>query len=322
MTETILVTGGAGFIGSHVAERLVARGSTVLALDNFDPYYDPEIKRGNLTGLLESERFRLYEGDIRDTGLLETIAHQHSIDAIIHLAAKAGVRPSLEDPATYADVNLGGTVALLELARRHEIGRFIFASSSSVYGERNDVPFRESDPVDEPVSPYAATKRAGEILVRSYHEAFGLDAACLRFFTVYGPRQRPEMAIHAFLRKLDHDEPIPVFGDGSSRRDYTYIDDIVEGVLLALDRHRGFDVYNLGNHRMVRLDELLQLIGNAYGSAPTLQRLPTQAGDVSQTCADLTHSRAKLGYTPSTPIEAGLSQFVEWYLSTRIAIPQ
>lgn len=322
MSETILVTGGAGFIGSHVCEHLVERGSTVIAIDNFDPYYDPSIKRQNLAGLIGSEHFQLYEGDIRDLELLEKIANQHPIDAIIHLAAKAGVRPSLQDPAEYADVNLTGTVALLELARRHEIGRFIFASSSSVYGERNEVPFRESDPVEDPVSPYAATKRAGETVVKSYHLAYGIDASCLRFFTVYGPRQRPEMAIHSFLRRLDQGEPIPVFGDGSSRRDYTYIDDIVAGILLTLDNHRGFDIYNLGNHRMVRLDELLELIGEAYGRTPAIDRQGVQQGDVSQTCADVSHSREKLGYSPSTPIEIGLSHFVDWYLNTRIAVTQ
>ena len=313
MSVRVLLTGGAGFIGSSVCDRLLARGDEVIVLDNLDDYYEPAIKRKNLESAREQEGFTFVEGDIRDHDLLENLAKTHPVDAIIHLAARAGVRPSIEQPTLYTDVNLVGTSRLLELAHRFSIDNFVFASSSSVYGERTETPFRETDLVDHPVSPYAATKKAGELLCHSFHHLFGTNIACLRFFTVYGPRQRPEMAIHRFTRMIDNGEAIPVFGDGSSRRDYTYIDDIVSGVVATLDQNDGYEVYNLGNHRMVTLTELVESIGKAVGSAPKIDRQPNQPGDVSVTCADISHAQEKLGYDPKTPIEEGLRAFVDWY---------
>ena len=313
MAMRILLTGGAGFIGSHVCDRLLARGDEVVVLDNLDDYYDPAVKRRNLRDARSRDGFTFIEGDIRDGELLGRIGRTHALDGIIHLAARAGVRPSIEQPTLYNDVNLVGTSRMLELARDFSIGNFVFASSSSVYGEREETPFRETDPVDHPVSPYAATKKAGELLCHSFHHLFQLPVACLRFFTVYGPRQRPEMAIHRFTRRIEAGETIPLFGDGSSLRDYTYIDDIVAGVLASLDRNEGFEVYNLGNHRMVSLSELVSAIGHALGREPIIERHPSQPGDVSRTCAEISHAREQLGYEPETPLEVGLARFVEWY---------
>ncbi len=321
MARTILVTGGAGFIGSHVAEALIARGDRVVCVDNFDDYYDPQIKRDNVR-LLEGEQFQLYELDIRDRAGLHELARTESLDAIIHLAARAGVRASIEEPVLYSQVNLIGTMNMLELARESEVRDFVFASSSSVYGERNRVPFKETDAVDRPVSPYAATKRAGEVLAASYHELYDLNIACLRFFTVYGPRQRPEMAISTFTRRIEAGEPIPVFGDGSARRDFTFVTDIVDGVLRALDQNRGYDIYNLGNHRMVSVREIIDLIADKVGQPANLEFLPHQAGDVSVTCADVSHARERLGYEPSTPIDEGISNYVEWYLTSKVIATQ
>ena len=313
MSLRVLITGGAGFIGSSVCDRLLARGDEVVVLDNLDDYYDPQIKRKNLESARAQDGFTFIEGDIRDAALLENLAKTHPLDAIIHLAARAGVRPSIEQPTLYTDVNLVGTSLLLELAQRYSIDNFVFASSSSVYGERTETPFRETDLVDHPVSPYAATKKAGELLCHSFHHLFGTNIACLRFFTVYGPRQRPEMAIHRFTRMIDQGEAIPVFGDGSSRRDYTYIDDIVSGVVASLDQNEGYQIYNLGNHRMVTLAKLVERIGEAVGKAPKIDRQPNQPGDVSVTCAEISHAASKLGYDPKTPIEEGLRAFVDWY---------
>ncbi|HHN75566.1 MAG TPA: NAD-dependent epimerase/dehydratase family protein, partial [Acidobacteria bacterium] len=241
-----MVTGAAGFIGSHVTDRLIERGDRVLGLDNFDDFYDPAVKRDNLRRWEGHEAFHLVEGDIRDRHLLAGLMAGEPIDAVVHLAARAGVRPSLEQPELYADVNVRGTTVLLEAARQAGIGRVIYASSSSVYGGNEKVPFSEDDPVDHPVSPYAATKKATEVIAHAFHHLYGMDTIGLRFFTVYGPRQRPEMAIHKFTRLIDRGRPVPMFGDGSSQRDYTYIDDIVVGVLAAIDRARGCRVYNLG----------------------------------------------------------------------------
>jgi UDP-glucuronate 4-epimerase len=309
----VLITGAAGFIGSHVTETLVAEGWDVVGLDNFDPFYDPAIKRENLRGLKRSKLFRLVEGDIRDPQALESAAAGGTFDAVIHLAARAGVRPSLAQPRLYADVNLAGTVELLEFVRRKEVPRFVFGSSSSVYGEREGSPFREEDNVDYPISPYAATKKAGELLCYSYHHNHGIATACLRFFTVYGPRQRPEMAIHAFTRSIEQGEPITVYGDGQSRRDYTYIEDIVNGIVAATERSKGYRVYNLGNHRTVELRELIRLLEDLLGKKAEIQNLPVQPGDVPLTCADIQRAQEELGYSPTVPIERGLELFVEWY---------
>ncbi len=313
MASRIMVTGGAGFIGSHLCDRLLARGDEVVALDNLDDYYDPAIKLRNLQQARDHQSFTFVEGDIRDAALLTKLGKTHNFDAIVHLAARAGVRPSIEQPTLYNDVNLVGTSRLLEFSQSHSIDHFVFASSSSVYGERTQTPFRETDRVDHPVSPYAATKKGGELLCHTFHHLFDLNVACLRFFTVYGPRQRPEMAIHRFTRMIDAGEAIPVFGDGTSQRDYTYIDDIVDGVIAALDRNRGYRVFNLGNHRMVTLSELVETIGSALGRNPEIDRQPNQPGDVSITCADISRAQEELGYQPSTPIEEGVRKFVDWY---------
>jgi UDP-glucuronate 4-epimerase len=309
----VLITGAAGFIGSHVTETLLADGWDVTGIDNFDNFYDPAIKRENLRGLKKNKSFRLIEGDIREPALLEPVASSIRFDAIIHLAARAGVRPSLEQPRLYADVNVAGTTEMLELARRHAISKFIFASSSSVYGEREGSPFREEDNVDFPISPYAATKKAGELLSYTYHHSYGIHVACLRFFTVYGPRQRPEMAIHKFTRAIDQGESISIYGEGDSRRDYTYIDDIVAGIVSALERAKGYRVYNLGNHRTVELRELVRLLEEDLGKKAEIKHLPPQMGDVPLTCADIQRAQEELGYNPSVPIERGLELFVEWF---------
>ena len=312
---TILVTGGAGFIGSHLVERLTARGDTVVALDNFDPYYDAAVKRRNLraaTRAQQSRRFTLVEGDIRDAGGLDVLFAAHRFDAVVHLAARAGVRPSIADPLLYADVNVTGTTRLLETCRRHGVGRFLFGSSSSVYGDSTAVPFSEAARVDRPVSPYAATKVAGELLAFSYHHLFGMDISCLRFFTVYGPRQRPEMAIHKFARLIMEGRPLERFGDGATERDYTYIDDIMDGVLKALDRVKGYAIYNLGESRRVSLAHLIELLEMEIGKRAVVQALPEQPGDVKMTCADISRARADLGYDPRVAIEEGIRRFVAW----------
>ena len=305
----ILVTGGAGFIGSHVAGALLARGDSVCVLDNFNDFYAPALKRENAARLT---RAQIVSGDIRDQALVAKLFEQGGFDGIVHLAAMAGVRPSLEDPLHYADVNVRGTLILLEQLKQRPTTRFVFASSSSVYGSNERVPFREDDDIHHPVSPYAATKRAGELLAYTYHHLYGVPTACLRFFTVYGPGQRPEMAIAKFTRSIMAKQPIPFFGDGSTRRDYTYIDDIVDGVVRALDRCAGYEIYNLGESATTTLSELVQWIGRAVGEEPILERLPLQPGDVMVTYADISKARAKLGYAPRTAVADGLRRYVEW----------
>ena len=310
----ILLTGGAGFIGSWVGERLLADGHQVVCIDNFNDFYDPEIKRGNLASSLRSESYELAEGDICDEGLLDELFASHRFDAVVHLAAWAGVRPSIERPRIYQQVNLGGTMNLLEHARHGRVPRFVFVSSSSVYGGRKDPPFRETDSVGNPVSPYAATKRAGELLCYTYHHLFGLAVSCLRYFTVYGPRQRPEMAIHKFARRMRQGRPIPLFGDGSSSRDYTYVDDIVDGTVRALDRCEGYEIYNLGESETTTLKELVDLIASSLGIEPLVEWLPDQPGDVPLTFADVSKAKERLGYAPSVPVREGVGRFIEWYL--------
>ncbi len=315
MAQRILVTGGAGFIGSHLCERLLERGDEVVVLDNFNDFYDPAIKRENARLLGGA---RVVEGDIRDQELVARLFRENEFDALVHLAAMAGVRPSLVDPLHYGDVNVRGTQILLrELERRPEV-RLVFASSSSVYGVNERVPFREDDDIHRPVSPYAATKRAGELLCFTHHHLYGTPTACLRFFTVYGPRQRPEMAIHAFVRRALEKKPIPFFGDGTTRRDYTYIDDIVDGVVRSLDRAKGYAIYNLGESQTVSLAELVALIGELAGVEPILDRRPLQPGDVPITYADVSKARAELGYEPRTSLRAGLERFLEWYRAERL----
>ena len=322
----VVVTGGAGFIGSHLCERLVGRGHEVCCVDSFDSFYDPAVKRENIAGILGDPRFTLVEADIRDPGaVLDGLASSFpACDVIVHLAARAGVRPSIEDPLLYSQVNLDGTTAMLEVARKLGVDRFVFGSSSSVYGNADKVPFSESDPVDRPISPYAATKRAGELLCHTYHHLFGLSVVCLRFFTVYGPRQRPDLAIHKFTRLLLEGRPIPMFGNGSTERDYTYVDDILQGIEGAIDytarAEPVFEIVNLGESRTTSLARLIELIGEAVGTKPRIERLPPQAGDVQRTFADVSHARELFGYAPTTPVEAGIPRFVEW-MKSRIGGP-
>ena len=309
----VLVTGAAGFIGSHTAERLLARGERVIGLDNFDPFYDPALKRANLSAASRDPRFTLVEGDIRDAALLDALFAKEPVRAVIHLAARAGVRPSVEEPALYADVNVRGTTVVLESARQAGVRKVVYASSSSVYGGNTKVPFSEDDPVDHPVSPYAATKKATELVASAYHHLYGIDTIGLRFFTVYGPRQRPEMAIAAFTRRIDEGRPVPVFGDGSALRDYTYIDDIVDGVMGALDRGRGDRVYNLGESETTSLLELVRRIGDALGREPRIEFRPAQPGDVPTTYADIARARRELGYHPAVRVAEGIPRFVAWH---------
>ena len=309
----MLVTGGAGFIGGHLCQRLLDRGDSVVCIDSFDTFYDPAIKRATAAMLARSPRFRLLEADVRDAAGLELAG----IDAIVHLAACTGVRPSVQDPLHCTRVNVEGTTAMLELARSLGVKAFVFGSSSSVYGDSTAVPFREDAPAAAPISPYAATKRAGELLCHTYAHLHGLGVVCPRFFTVYGPRQRPDLAIHKFARLMAAGEPIPIFGDGSTRRDYTYVDDIVQGVEGAIGyaaSHPGaFELFNLGESDTVPLSRLVELLGAALGVEPVLHRLPAQPGDVRQTLADVSRARAMLGYSPRVRIEEGIPRFVEWF---------
>lgn len=307
-----LVTGAAGFIGSHLSERLTSDGWDVVGLDNFDPFYSKEVKRGNIAGLVSSGKFELIEGDIRDAECVGDILRRGDIDIIVHLAAKAGVRPSIEDPLGYQDVNINGTMVMLESAIKNDVKNFVFASSSSVYGNNEKVPFSETDNVDYPISPYAATKKACELLCHTYSHLYGIGMTCLRFFTVYGPRQRPDLAIHKFARLIEAGEAIPVFGDGSMKRDFTYIDDIINGVVAAMERCGGYEVYNLGESRPVRLDDLITAIENALGKKAIINRLPEQPGDVKQTYADIGKAQRELDYSPKTEVSAGLANFVRW----------
>jgi UDP-glucuronate 4-epimerase len=317
MDMNVLVTGGAGFIGSHLVERLLGEGHGIVCLDNFDDFYDPALKRRNLARASQNPGFKLVEGDLRDEKLLGRIFEKEKIDWVAHLAARAGVRPSIQNPALYADVNIRGTVCLLEACQQHGVRRFIFASSSSVYGNSSRVPFSEDDPVNRPISPYAATKKAGELLCHAYHHLYGMDIACLRYFTVYGPRQRPEMAIHHFTRSILEGRKISLFGDGSSRRDYTYVEDIIEGTLGAFSRENGFQIYNLGESQTISLSELIREIEGQAGKKAILEYLPEQPGDVKQTYADIRKAREMLGYNPRTKVREGLARFVQWYLEEK-----
>ncbi len=313
MSSRVLVTGGAGFIGSHLTERLLANQDAVICLDNFNDFYDPGIKRENIIDFMDNSRFHLFEGDIRDSDLVEKIFRDYSPDAVVHLAAMAGVRPSIEDPLLYNDVNVNGTCVLLEAARKYPVSNFLFGSSSSVYGARDTVPFSEKEEVTRTISPYAATKVAGEILCYTYHHLYNIPLTCLRFFTVYGPRQRPEMAIHLFARLIRDEEAVPIFGDGSSRRDYTYIDDIIDGVLRSIERPFGYEIINLGESQTVALMELVTLLEEGLGKKAKLKILPDQPGDVPVTFADVSRARELLGYEPSISIEKGIKKFVEWF---------
>jgi UDP-glucuronate 4-epimerase len=306
-----LVTGGAGFIGSHLCQRLLAAGRAVHVLDNLDPFYDPALKRQNLELLSRAggNRFTFVQGDLRDADACARALA--GCDGVVHLAGLAGVRPSIQDPVRYMDVNVTGTQLLLQQLGNRKVP-FVFGSSSSVYGGNTKVPFSESDPVDRPVSPYAASKKAGEVLCHAFHHLRGNPVTCLRFFTVYGPRQRPEMAIHQFARCIREGRPLPFFGDGSSRRDYTYVDDITSGVVSALERARGYAIYNLGGAMTTSLAELVAMLEQHLGRQAVLQRLPDQPGDVPITHADVRLAERELGYRCTIPVQEGLRRFCEW----------
>jgi len=310
----ILVTGGAGFIGSHVCRLLLSEGHTVTLIDDFNDYYDPSIKRANVAAL--NGNIKVVEGDIRDRDRIQSLFAEGKFGTVIHIAARAGVRPSVKDPQLYIDTNITGTHHLLEASRQHDVERFVFASSSSVYGLSKTVPFSEDLPLPQTLSPYAATKLAGEHLCGNYSHLFGLRVVCLRFFTVYGPGQRPDLAIHKFTDAIHKGKPIPQYGDGSTRRDYTYIDDIVQGVMGAL-RYEGprFDIFNLGENQTITLSELIREIEKGLGKTAVIERLPEQQGDMPLTSADITKARSLLGYNPRTKIAEGIPKFIEWYLN-------
>ena len=335
-----LVTDAAGFIGSYMSERLLRDGWKVVGVDNFDDFYDPKIKRRNVAGCLKNKNFQLIEADIRDGNAMDK-AVGNGVEIIIHLAARAGVRPSIAQPMLYADVNINGTMVLLEAAKKHKVSKFIFGSSSSVYGNNKKIPFSEDDSVDFPISPYAATKKAGELICHTYHHLYGICITSLRFFTVYGPRQRPDLAIHKFAKLIEQGKPIPVYGDGSMMRDFTYIDDIIDGVVAAInrltsharpERSRGesrpssvevllrrmeaasheFNIYNLGNASPISVNDLVTKIEKSLGKKAVREYLPAEPGDVERTFADIAKAERELGYKPRTTIEEGLARFVKW----------
>ncbi len=311
----ILVTGGAGFIGSHLVERLLADGYEVAVLDDFNDFYDPQIKRRNLASV--ADKITVHEADLRDASAVDQVLQDGKFDTVIHLAARAGVRPSIGQPQLYYDTNVGGTLHLLEAARVAGLDRFIFASSSSVYGLEKAVPFSENLHLTQTVSPYAATKIAGEFLCSTYSHLYRMRIVALRFFTVYGPRQRPDLAIHQFTRRIWNGQPIDQFGDGTTRRDYTYIDDIIQGVTASLG-YEGplFDIFNLGENETIQLKDLIAAIEETLGRKAEINRLPEQPGDVPLTCADISKARRLLGYKPATPLHLGLPRFVEWFHHT------
>lgn len=317
--KNILITGGAGFIGSHLVDLLLAEGDwRVTVVDDFNDFYDPSIKHRNIRAHLQNGGYRLVNADIRDRAALESAFAEANFDCIVHLAARAGVRPSLSQPTLYAETNIDGTLDLLELARAQGVKQFVFGSSSSVYGLNAKVPFSEDDPIFNPISPYAATKAAGELICHTYAHLYDLRIVCLRFFTVYGARQRPDLAIHKFAKLIDAGQPIPVFGDGTTRRDYTYIEDIIAGVRAAIDYDQSkFEVINLGESRTVELRELIALLEKALDRHAEIDRQPRQPGDVPQTFADVTKARRLLGYDPRTQIEEGIEKFVEWFRESK-----
>jgi len=317
MKKEILVTGGAGFIGSHLVDHLLGEGSwRVTVVDDINDFYSPAIKRANIAGHLQNPDYKLVEADIRDSAAMAAMFDETRFDVIVHLAARAGVRPSLAEPKLYAETNINGTLNLLELAREHDIKQFVFGSSSSVYGINTKVPFAEDDRIHQPISPYAATKAAGELLCHTYTHLYGIRCICLRFFTVYGAKQRPDLAIHKFSKLISEGKPIPVFGDGSMRRDYTYIDDIIQGVRSAIDYGATmYEVFNLGESQTTELGELISLLEQNLDTHAIIDRQPMQPGDVPTTFADISKSREMLGYNPTTKIVDGIPKFIEWFRS-------
>lgn len=311
----ILVTGGAGFIGSHLCERLLKEGHSVVNIDNYNDYYDPQIKRKNVRNSLLNDKYSFYEADIRDAGLIREIFSHEEIDAVVHLAAMAGVRPSIENPLLYTEVNIIGTVNILNEIVRNKIRNFIFASSSSVYGNNKKVPFSEEDSVDFPISPYAASKKSIELIAHTFHHLYNISTVGLRFFTVYGPRQRPDLAIHKFAKKIIKEEKIYLYGDGSTMRDYTYIDDIIDGVVKSIKyskENNCYEIFNLGESRTVSLLEMVEVLERKIGKIAIKEFLPMQPGDVDKTSADISKSKKLLGYAPETDFEEGISRFIDW----------
>jgi len=319
VNKRILLTGGAGFIGSHLADKLLAEGTyEVAVLDNFNEFYAPSIKRENIAQHSENPNFRLYEADICCAETVEKIFAENNFDAIVHLAAWAGVRPSLLNPKLYTEVNVNGTLNLLEAAKNAGVRQFVFGSSSSVYGINSKIPFAEDDKISQPISPYAATKAAGELLCHTFSHLYDLRTVCLRFFTVYGARQRPDLAIHKFSKLIWEENPIPVFGDGTTRRDYTYVDDIVQGVRAAIDYDKSnYEIFNLGESQTIELKDLIVLLEENLGKKAIIERKPMQPGDVPITYADISKAKELLGYNPTTKIEEGIPKFVEWFKQTR-----
>jgi len=315
VNKRILVTGGAGFIGSHLVDQLLAEGgSKVTVIDDFNDFYSPQIKRSAVKPHLENPNYKLVEADIRDTDAIAKVFADGSFDCVVHLAARAGVRPSLKEPTLYTETNINGTQNLLELAKTHGVPQFVFGSSSSVYGINSKIPFSEEDRIFQPISPYAATKAAGELLCHTYSHLYNLRTVCLRFFTVYGARQRPDLAIHKFTKLITDGKPIQMFGDGSTRRDYTYIEDIIEGVRAAMDFTESIhEVFNLGESETTQLRRLIELIEQALGAKAIIDRQPMQPGDVPVTFADIAKARELLNYSPKTKIDEGIHKFVDWF---------
>lgn len=315
--KTYLVTGGAGFIGSSLSERLVKEGNKVVAIDNFCDFYNPKIKENNVKELIKNSNFKLYRNDIRDKEAVKKIFEENSIDIVMHLAAMAGVRPSIENPVLYQEVNCMGTQNILEEMKAHNIKNLVMASSSSVYGNCKEVPFKESMVVDFAISPYAATKKANEVMTHVYHKLFDFNVIMLRFFTVYGPKQRPDLAINKFTRLMLEDKEIPMFGDGTTSRDYTYIDDIVDGIIRSCNyvenNDNVYEILNLGNSSPVSLKEMIDVIGQVVGVEPKIKQLPMQPGDVDRTFADVSKAKELIGYNPKTSFKEGIENFVNWY---------
>ncbi|MCF8460894.1 MAG: SDR family NAD(P)-dependent oxidoreductase [Flavobacteriales bacterium] len=315
--KTILITGGAGFIGSNLTDRLLKDGFKVVSIDNFDPFYDRKIKESNIKQARANPNFTLVEADIRDEEKMRAVFCEHMPYTVVHLAAKAGVRPSIESPKEYYDVNVMGTLNLLQIMQDLGLRRMVFASSSSVYGNNKKTPFSEDDSVDNPISPYAATKKAGELLCHTFHHLYGCDITCLRFFTVYGPRQRPDLAIHKFTDLILKGKPIPVFGDGSSARDYTFVSDIVDGIVKSMDKLSGYHVLNLGESTTITLAELISSLEEIIGRKAIINRMDKQLGDVDITFADISKAKRILSYAPKYSKEEGLSEFVAWKINTQ-----
>jgi len=313
VTKRILITGAAGFIGSNLADSLLKNNYQVLGIDNFDPFYARTIKESYIAEALKNPDFQFREGDIRDLNFINKCFKDFKPEVVIHLAARAGVRPSLLDPQSYVDVNIMGTLNILEMMKKSRTRKMIFASSSSVYGNNKKIPFSENDNVDYPISPYAASKKAGELLCHTYHHLYNLDIFCMRFFTVYGPRQRPDLAINKFVKAILNNDVIYLYGDGTSARDYTYIEDTVKGISGAIEKVKGFDVFNLGESKPISLIDLVRLIEKSAQKKTRLEYLPMQEGDVVLTFADISKARKKLNYKPETNIETGIKKYIEWF---------